>query len=230
MEKNEKKQRQWKEKITELRNIKDIDNHPIEEGILETVAALNLLGFNTFQSCDGETNGLSPFVQCKADNEPSDVYVGERELKERLIRERSISPGSIDRNSPDYDHGIFVDLEGDARDELFNKKAEETEDFKLWNERTEILGEKLKKIVGDFYASNPLSGGDSGVTVQVEFPYRTDEHKKYPAIRNIFEVEVPYAGIRTEGGYPSKEDAAAFLLRAQLEMKRFTEFLKEKFY
>lgn len=43
----------WEEACEAVKQLTDLLGNPVDEGIVETVAALNLLGFSTYQSCEG---------------------------------------------------------------------------------------------------------------------------------------------------------------------------------
>lgn len=55
----------WQEMVAYLRDARDGNDTPIDEGIFDTCVALNLLGFTTTQSCEGHLDwGIpAPWVQ-----------------------------------------------------------------------------------------------------------------------------------------------------------------------
>lgn len=54
------KELQWKSQVELLGNVKDKLGKGIDAGIIESVAAINLLGINTDASCEGHTDHGSP--------------------------------------------------------------------------------------------------------------------------------------------------------------------------
>jgi len=55
------KEKRWNEKLQSLGNITDKLGMPIDKRIIETVAALNLLGIKTTQSCEGHLSHGSSY-------------------------------------------------------------------------------------------------------------------------------------------------------------------------
>src|SRR5216683_6860035 len=51
----------WEEGRSEVSRFTDRLGSPIDEGIFDTVVVLNLLGFRTFQSCEGHLDHGCPY-------------------------------------------------------------------------------------------------------------------------------------------------------------------------
>lgn len=88
----------WEEAETFARQLVDAMECPIDEGILPTVVALNLLGLHTCQSCEGhldygapypwidfETDEFPAFKQAQEDADREDLSVEEREKRGALL-------------------------------------------------------------------------------------------------------------------------------------------------
>lgn len=86
----------WKETENSLRQITDELGCPIDEGILETVVALNLLGLPTCQSCEGHLDdGLPyPWVDFETDEFPTFKQAQEEASREELSAEEREAKGA----------------------------------------------------------------------------------------------------------------------------------------
>lgn len=169
-----KKEREWEEKIKELKK-PDIYGYVIEPGIIETVAALQLLGFDTFQSDEGDEKN-TPWVELGTDI-PKDIYIGEAELKIEIMERLKISPDEIDQANEKFNREKQVVVEETARDQLENDEVEYTEKYTNWDNRLLEIARNLNTIIDDFYErqGNP--------EIFIDFPYNSSKHPT--RIKNI---------------------------------------------
>lgn len=216
------KQRLWQEKLAEL-SIPDEYGYVIEEGIRETVAAAQLLGINTRQSCEGNVAPY-PWIEFGA-AEPKNIYEGEQEAKEKLMAELGITASEIDPLSPLYDRAKQVDVEEPVREKLSHSGSPYTPEYGEWIRQTLEDVEKLQGLIEDFNEVHPAEE-DSRVRVCIEFPYRSPDRPAH--IRDIPFLEVqPINGKVDDLSDEEKEQLSA---EYKNEMRRFTKFLKEKFH
>lgn len=222
----EKKQRQWNDKMAEMLK-PDRYGYILDEGIRDTVVALQLLGFNTTQSDQGNYSD-SPRVEVKAED-PRGVYEGEAELKSELMAERGIRPEEIDPNLSSFDRAKQVDIEGEARERLARENARYTPEFENWRRQTLEYAKKLQEVIDDFYRKQPPQTEYEDLRISVDFPYRGPKYMPYIH-------DTPYLRIKFRGQedstneVPSESERLARVERARHEMKRFTDFLKDRFY
>ena len=86
-EKNQEKEQKLDEIRQDVESTGDRLGKPIDEGIKETVVMFKANELPTSGSCEGHVeSGLPiPYVDVSAPNEPSERFVGENEVFERII-------------------------------------------------------------------------------------------------------------------------------------------------
>jgi hypothetical protein len=213
-------QREWHEKL-EMLKAQDVYGYVINPGIVETVAILQLMGINTTQSDEGKFSN-SPWVQFEAD-EPEDVYVGEKEVKERLMEQTGILPSEINQHSPDFSREKEVQIKETARIELMNSHAQYSGEFLQWQKETKDLVGKLQSSIDEFYEVEQIPEGYEDLKVSIQYPYQTPNHNEY--IKDIPFLEVTIAGQRKN----AQSHNETIVTRTKKEMTRFMEFLKNKY-
>ena len=217
----EKKKQQWEGKMAEMMK-PDIYGYILDKEIRETVVVLNLLGFNTTQSDQGNY-GDTPFIQFEA-IPPKNYFEGEEELKISLMTKFGISVSELDEGSQLFNRKKQVEVEEGTREKLVNIGARYTPEYERWYNDTLELADKLKNIIDDFYSSVPIPKELIDLHVCVKFPYRATQYPAYIHDIPHLEVKNDIIGGLTEGKHRE------IVTRAQHEMKRFTEFLKEKYF
>ena len=149
-ESGKSKEELWLRKLDDMRTRKDEEGKAmgIEDGIIETIALLNLLGFPTVGSCQGHIDRAfaTPWIDFQAPDDPGERYIGESKIKKEL----SIKYGV---NVDDIDWG-----ENKEADEEYHKltdEAGETEEYKKWNKENYNLRSRLEELINEFYQFNP---------------------------------------------------------------------------
>lgn len=87
----------WRRMVDAVDRVRDRLGKPVDPGIRGPVAALNLLGFPTSQSCEGHVNlrghGLAaPWVDFADDDSPADLPDRLRALLDRFYAGREVRP------------------------------------------------------------------------------------------------------------------------------------------
>jgi hypothetical protein len=218
-----RKRAQWDQKMEEMLK-PDTYGYVLDEGIRDTVVALQLMGINTTQSDQGNYSD-SPWIEVMAEY-PKNVYEGEADLKQRLMQERDIRSEVIDEKSLLFNRAIKVDIEGGARAKLRDTHAVHTPEYEIWRTSTLQIVEKLEKLIGEFYT--PHHSPTSDLAVAVRFPYQTPDHAAYPDIYDIPHLEVIFETEAPENAPTEVHQERS--MRARREMNRFTDFLKERFF
>ena len=217
----EKRKQQWEEKLIEMMK-PDIYGYILDKEIRETIIALNLLGFNTTQSDQGNYSD-TPFVQFEA-KEPKNYYEGEEELKISVMTKLGILSSEIDEKSPLFSREKQVEVEEEARGKLVSIGAKHTQEYEKWRDDTLELANKLKGLIDHFYLLKPTPKEFVDLHVFVEFPYRAPQYPPY-----IYDI--PHLKVKNNITKSlSDEERKKIVIRAQHEIKRFTEFLKESFF
>lgn len=220
-----RKQEQWDDKMSLLLQ-PDVYGYVLDKEVRDTVVALQLLGINTTQSDQGNYS-LSPWVQFEA-REPRDYYEGERELKASIMNRLGIKSEEIDPTSPTFDRAKQVDVEEEARDTLESAGAPPTQDLREWREQTLVMEGKMQELLDEFYSSGPTPEGFEDIGVKIVYPYRTDDHKK--RIHDVPFLQIETIDKQYDIETLPEEDRVQIVLHAQQEMKRFTEFMKQKYF
>lgn len=219
-ERLQERQRMWDEKMEALKR-PDIYGYVIDPGVVEAVAALQLSGINTTQSDQGNYS-YTPWIEVGA-NMPDDIYMGEKELKEEIMKQNGIHPGEINQESPLFDRSKQVDVEDEAQDALANSNADYTAEFLKWQEDTQRQVKNLQNKIDEFYRSNPTPSGYEDLRISIEYVYQSNKYAKH--IREVPSLRVKVLddkGIEKEG----REQLAN---RTRAEMQRFSAFLKQSF-
>lgn len=222
----EEKRQRWEEKMAEMLK-PDVYGYVLDEGIRDTVVALQLLGFNTTQSDQGN-RGDSPWVTFWAGEEPKAYYEGEEELKNQLMKEKGISPEEIDPRSPSFDRSKQVEIEDGARDKLASQGAHYTQEYEQSHAATLEMASKLQTVIDNFYSSQPTPDESADLKVSVTFPYRTSDHAQH--IQDIPWLEVVSMMGEPQNTEMSEEEREKRVAHTKHEMERFTEFLKERYF
>ncbi|MHB1316479.1 MAG: hypothetical protein ACYCZW_01325 [Minisyncoccota bacterium] len=221
----EEKWQRWKDKLIEL-SIPDNYGYVIESGVIETIAALQLLGINTRQSCEGDYSD-SPWIEFGAED-PENIYVGEEEIKIKLMDKYGIDHNVIDKNSPEFIRKEQVRIEGEAIRQLKNENTLiYTGEFEEWQKETADCVSRLQGFITDFYENRNDEKNIGNREVYIDFPYCTPKHPLY--IQDIPFLRVKEKG-RSGGEDSSGGEYEQNMIDNKNEMKRFTEFLKEKFF
>ncbi len=104
-ESRSEKQKIWDDKLKEIEQITDAVGKPIEEGIMETVVAFNVMEINTSQSCAGHEDmeggqRLWPWVEISAPDKPENQFEGEDEIFEKIAKANEIKPDDLKKGKP----------------------------------------------------------------------------------------------------------------------------------
>lgn len=213
--KNEKETK-WEMKEKEIEKIRDVCGEKIDEGIKETVIALNLLELPTRSSCEGHLDhGISaPWVEISAPNEPEERFIGENKIFQEIAKKYNLSLEEVKKGN---DLKIYF--------EAFRKasKNKETLEYKKWRKENKKLKEKAKILLNEFYKNREVPQNiklkiteyDSGI-------FRI--HNGGKDYKPIFEDEFKKLSDR------KKEELSKRLQRYQEEMKEFAKFLKKKYF
>lgn len=126
----------WEEARAFARRITDRLGNPIDEGILETVVALNMLGFRTCQSCEGHLDGGRPYPWI--DFETGECPMWYEQAQEEVNREGQSAEeeeAAVDRlmaQLADYHHPdhLYTRLSA-LLDDFYESRSGDPEDWRL---------------------------------------------------------------------------------------------------
>ena len=198
---NIEKHEQWERVLKNLENIVDGLGMPIEEGIKEAVASLNINKIPTGSSCGGHVgpDRLSfPYISGEAEGEPRYRYQGE----DKIIDDLMVKYNLTNRRE------IFDNGEIENEYYKLTDKLEETDEYKKWYLKNQPLRQQVGELIEEFNITRP----ESKMHLTPIYPgYKFEAHDR----QKKFNDEV---------------DNKKEIEQAQEEFRLFTEFLKNKFF
>lgn len=206
----------WREKVEKVgKRLDGLDNE-MDPGIIETVAALNLHGINTSQSCEGHLDrGIpSPWVAIEAKNKP-DTF------KERYHNQVAIYEEIAQK------HGIAIrELRDGAHEAAWHeaclacKASGETDAWKAWQAENKRLRKQVEELIQE-YEKQQMEKSVSSVSITAGYgPFRIFTGGPDFNLLGKTIKELP----------ATEQEAIAVRLREhQAEMRRFTDFLKQRY-
>jgi len=200
----------------DVEQITDAMGKPIEAGIMETIVALNALGINTSQSCEGHEDieggsRLWPWVEISAPDEPEERFVGENALFEQTAQEHGVKVEDLKRGHPEE---LFWEVKKKA------SANEETSEYKKWEQHNSQLYKLILELLNKFYEDRE---------VQDDIKLKLDENNS-GSFEISSEKQALFKMISGELTGQEKQDLVKKLPKRREEMKAFTEFLKESFF
>jgi hypothetical protein len=162
------KVKRWEEMVEKISHLTDVLGQPMDKNIIEAVVGLNLLEIPTSLSCGGhtETDGINfPYIMGSAPDRPEFRYVGQKEIKDRLMEKYNLSKwGDIfDNNTAEKEYYDLI------------KDLEETEEYKEWYLKNEPIAQKISDIISEFKEQK----GDTSVHLVGIYPgYRIEAHEE----------------------------------------------------
>lgn len=153
-----KKEIAWEAKLKELDEIGDANGLGLDKHIKEVVAAFNVNGFNTGQSCEGHTDSGygAPWIRVEAPNEPEERFIGERKIYEDVAKKYGVSYEDVRRAN---NQEAWIEAV-----KLCNKQ-EEAPEFKVWRKESEKLRDRINELVNEFYKERKV-GPETHVHVE----------------------------------------------------------------
>jgi len=212
-QREEKKEIGWENKLREIEGVKDSLDEEIDDGIKETVAAINLNGFPTSGSCEGHLDHgtAAPWVEISDPNEPEERFVGEKDVFKRVAEKYGVP-------SREVRQGIKKNAWAEALEEI--SEAEETLEYKKWREENEKLMAKLSELLAEFYRDR---NAQSDIRLEIS--------KIGPG--GVFRVHNGGEDYKLDLEDLTEREKAKIsqrLLKYQKEMQEFCKFLKEKYF
>ncbi len=145
------KQKHWQEILDNLNKTIDGMGLGIDENIKECVAGFIANGFYTTGSCAGhldtEDDGrlLSPYVCINAEGEPENEFVGEKEIKQKLLEKYNLH----------CTFGMFQndDVWNEYKQSVKNL-TEKMEDWKAWLKKNEEFRDKAIPVIDEYNKQN----------------------------------------------------------------------------
>ncbi|MDQ5953050.1 MAG: hypothetical protein QG669_319 [Patescibacteria group bacterium] len=202
------KEKIWNESLAKIERITDGLGKPIDKNIKETVVAFVVNGFKTSGSCEGHINHAYPYPYIHIDHwDESPEFLEKRKILQSEIKSKG--------------YNKFEDI-SEKEIELLGKIAKLKQDFEEHSQKVE---KKIKSLIDDFYKSHTPSN-----------PGYMLKAWKGGSFFNICPVSGAGIGLDNKEKFKiklesmSSEEKELYLKNNQLEMKAFTEFLKNIFF
>jgi|GEM_PF-6089550 len=205
------KQERWDSTAHWVNQQRDGSGYPIDDGIKDTVIVLNLLGFQTRQSCQGHINEgriLSPWIDFAFDNELKDLrerwlvlFQQQHEFIRSILKQHpELSDYNVRTSPAYYEAPCIIALENELN------PLEE----KIKTEEAKLLL-PLRKLLKDFYDQHTC---DSDSKLIIDEKWGHDLHSIGDGNRKEKSIEEQKKKVATD----------------QEEMWKFTLFLKHHFF
>ena len=211
-------QNKWYKVNNEIENTADSLGSKIDEGIKDSVIALNAFEINTAQSCEGHLDsGMSaPWIRIEAPNEPEERFIDQNETFKKVAEKYSITFEEAKRSHND-------DAYWEAMKECSEKG--ETKDYQKWREESEKLLYTTKEILDDFYKNRQVPD---------DIKIKVDTKSMEDIAEGSFEIfnggkdfrDINDINLSEE----EKKSLGNRLNEYRKEMDAFANFLKEKFF
>ncbi len=215
----EEKREKWDEKMAQMLK-PDVYGYVLDEKIRETIVALNLLEINTTQSDQGNYSD-SPWIQFEA-TAPENYYVGESELRAKVLEQKKLQPEVMDESSSFFDRSTQVDVWADSRDELMKNQAKYTPEFLKYLEDTQKMVEKMQSLIDEYY-SYKTNLENEKMKIKITYPYADPHYASYLK-------QLPLLTISVSEDSKSEDERKLIVLQTQAEFLKFTEYLKSKYF
>ena len=212
-EKNTGKEIIWMQKLKELDELGDRLGMGLDAHIKEAVAAFNVNGFHTNQSCEGghdEQSLGAPWVSIEAPDGPEERYVGEKEVYQDVAKRYEVTEEDVRRanNKEAWLEAIKLVAKND-----------ETTEYKNWKAKSLEMHKMAKSLLKEFYENR-----DAKPAVKLKL-----ENVSKQGTFRIHNGGKDYDTLLQDMSEKQKNGLSGRLTEYQAEMKAFSEFLKDKF-
>ena len=202
----------WERLVREVDEIADAKGTGVDEGIKETLVALNAHGIKTRMSCEGHDDwGMgAPWIDAAAPDVPARRYIDEDIIFERIAAKYS---ATVEDVKLDYNHEAWVEAMA-----VF-ETTEDTPEYKRWRAKTQRLFEKTTRFLAQFYAGR-----------NVPLDVRLEIDQSPSGIFRVHNGGEYFQPVPDDMPEEEKQALRERLQRYQEEMRAFTRFLREQYF
>jgi uncharacterized protein YdbL (DUF1318 family) len=209
------KQTIWNKIEKEIEDVADVNGKGIEDGIKNSIIALNANQIPTIQSCEGhfEMEGGHrpwPWIDIASPDEPEERFVDESKIYEEFAERNNISVEDLKRGRP-------WELYVEARKVI--SANSETEEYQKWCEKNHVLYKKVEQLLGEFYQERIVTEG-------IKLALSEDVGDSFE-LSSVHGLLVKF--LDNDLSEQVKKELLEKLSDRQKEMGDFSAFLKEKF-
>lgn len=210
------KEAAWQAKLLEIESRTDLEGLGLDEGVKETVAAFNLLGIPTSQSCEGhanqkESHSMWPWVSFGLPDEPKERYVGEYAALENMATERGMDVDTLKRS-------VSLDEQWEVVRHL---QDHETTEYIEWEKKRDVLTKSVQDLLAAFYAEHEFDPERSFLIAKMS---------EGPKMESIEDEDIHFKFMNDELSEEETETLHKKLPGRQQELKDLTEFLKKRYF
>ncbi|MFW5853618.1 MAG: hypothetical protein ACOCU8_03290 [Patescibacteria group bacterium] len=199
----------------EVENWGDALGMPLDGKIKEAIVMLNVWGFPTGMSCEGHLDSgyPAPWVTITADDNIEEFYENETEIYKQVAAKYGVSVEEVKKGD-----------NMEAWKEAVNiiRQQPETKEAKLLREKNEKLKQKLQSLLEEFYQAREVTEEERLMLEDGAFDFMLHNGGKF-FIPN--EMEFRWA----ELSQADRDRKGEVLEAAQMEMEKFSNFLKTKY-
>lgn len=211
-EEENKKMQLWIEKRAEIDQVADAEGKGIEPKIKEAIVGLNVMGYETTQSCEGHSGPDQfslPWIRVAAPNEPAYRFAGQEDAFQRAATKFNTTLEAIRR--ADNADGYW---------EAMREASEngESPEHISWREQNGELIRKLQNLLDEFYQGRNV---DSEVRLYIVVNPEGDFELRQGAKE--------YQALPEDLTDKDKQGISEKLTACQTEIDAFTKFLRQKF-
>jgi hypothetical protein len=209
----------WKQKRAEIDKIVDGAGRGIDEGIKETIVALNLNGISTAASCEGYPNVDDagqrpwPWVLVQASDEPAERFIGQQAALRKTAEEHNMTVEELERS----------ELYWDVLKQVSNNPL--TPEYQAWAQRNGELSVLVSQLLNEFYVGREV---EEDIRIKSE----ADLYEFYGEfdLESVVDKDLIMRFLDGELTDEEKRNLLEKLPRRQQEMQDFTAFLRNRFF
>src|SRR4051794_2537985 len=95
------RERAWQRKLHDIETVRDALGRPLDSGVKEIVAALNIIDIPTSASCEGhiDRGKGAPWLEVGAANRPAERFQGERAIFQEVADRYGVTYEDVSRDT-----------------------------------------------------------------------------------------------------------------------------------
>jgi len=209
----------WDQARAEVDQIADPTGRGIDEGIKETIVALNVNGISTAASCEGHTDSEDfgqrpwPWVLVQAPNEPAERFEGELEAIRLAAAARKMTVSEFTHQEEYW--------------EIVRQVSENplTTEYQEWEKKNEELRQFVSRLLTEFYKDRKTKEDIRLKTSDEPYPHYGEFDLTSVTERGLI-MSFLSKGLSDN----ERKELQEKLPARQQEMRDFADFLKRRFF
>ena len=209
-------EKKWAAASVRLEKVTDAVGYPVEEGIKPTILALWLLGFTTWNSCEGHfETSLTPFVDIHAPNKPAYRWDGEEVFEYKTLKAIGATKADI---LPGIKHKTEISDKYQDLLYLWQEKQgwKHSKTYLVWLLKSHALTMKLARLVTVF---------------NYKFPHKSCLVSVSGGKLEIWDKWINLDKVTVQNGKLNASEKRSIIMRLNIRkkvMRQFTDFLVQE--